>query len=250
LKTDKVEIENLLKLEGFSGKYTFFDFDPVAIFGSLRSLHGERTPYGILLLSDFVAGNEVLYLDSDLLVEIDVLEIENFDFQAKAIAAVPAGMVKTQYENDFFIKKLGLSPTLACFNSGVLLFNLKEWRLKDLKKRCLELATRFPNDLLSADQSVLNAIFAGNFSKLPIAYNCEWLIRDNRPTVADKMIIHFVGSPKPWDIFGSFLHRGYKAWYQYSHPHWERTYSGLSLRNLKRTWNLRRSYLRILKRWF
>ncbi|MBC7915817.1 MAG: glycosyltransferase family 8 protein [Pyrinomonadaceae bacterium] len=245
---DKDIISRLFEIENFAGEYKLIDFDPMYQFGSLRPLHGDWTPYGILLLPDFIEDREVLYLDSDLIVELDVLQLFNFNFEDKALAAVPGGTVKTEYERDFYINKIGLSPDFASFNSGVVLFNLTEWRLNKLKDRCLEIAKRFPNDLLSADQTLLNAVFAGNFSKLPACYNCAWFAKDAEPELPGKAIIHFIGSPKPWDLFGFLIHKGFSTWKSYSNWLWEEKYIGASfLPNLKRTWNIRRSYVRVIK---
>ncbi|MEJ6981976.1 glycosyltransferase [Pedobacter sp. P351] len=244
---DKNEISDLLQAKGFAGKHRFIDFYPEATFGSLRSFHGDWTAYGILLLSDFILEPQVLYLDADLVVELDVLSLDKFDFKGKALAAVSGGKLKTEYEYDFYINKALLSPDLDSFNSGVVVFNLDEWRLNKLKDRCMEIANRFPKDLLSADQSILNAVFAGNFLKLPESYNCEWFANDDKRIIPNNVIFHFIGSPKPWDMFGSRLHKGFKTWTKYSEKRWERKYEAFTLRNLKRTWNLRRSYVRVLK---
>ncbi|MBC7915816.1 MAG: glycosyltransferase family 8 protein [Pyrinomonadaceae bacterium] len=245
--SDKKEIENLLKTENFLGSCKFIDFDPVTIFGSFRSLHGDWTTYGRLLLSDLIEDAEVLYLDSDLVIEVDVLELSSFNFNGKALAAVPGGTLKTEIENDFYINKVGLNSDLESFNAGILFFNLREWRLKQLKERCFELANRFPNDLISADQSILNAVFAGNFSKLPLSFNCPWPPNGKKPIIADQVVNHFVGSPKPWDLLGSVIHNGFNVWKKYSNRTWERRYNSYSFQNFKRTWNLRRSYFRVFK---
>jgi lipopolysaccharide biosynthesis glycosyltransferase len=243
---EKHEIATLLKSENFAGTFNFIDFNPTSEFSGFPSLHGDWTPYGILLLSDLIKENRVLYLDSDLVVELDVLEIRDFDFEGKAIAAVAGGKIKTQYSKDFYINKAGLSPELDSFNSGVVLFNLEMWKAKEIKKKCFKVAEQFTDDLVSHDQSILNAVFAGEFSKLPSSYNCEWPTNYDRPTVASKMIIHFVGSPKPWDFLGFLIHKGFKTWKMYSNKEWEQDYSAVSIFNFKRTWNLRRSYLRVI----
>jgi lipopolysaccharide biosynthesis glycosyltransferase len=244
---DKSAIAELLELQNYLGEYTFIDIDPIAAFSSYKSLHGDWTPYGRLLLSDLLEVPVVLYLDSDLIVEADVLELTHFNFKDKALAAVHGGYIQTEYEREFYINKLGLSPVLASFNSGVLLLNLTEWRLRQLKEKCFELANRFPTELVTADQTILNGIFAGNFAKLPNKYNSSWPAQNKESEVAGDVIHHFIGSPKPWDLFGSMMHNGYKIWKSYSNERWEVNYFKFSLPNLKRTWYLRRSYVRILK---
>src|SRR6185437_5028327 len=87
-------LKRLLKSEGFLGSYHFIDFDPFSTFGSFPSLHGDWTTYGRLLLSDYINEDQALYLDSDLIVERDVLELNNFDFNHHVLAAVGGGRFK------------------------------------------------------------------------------------------------------------------------------------------------------------
>jgi lipopolysaccharide biosynthesis glycosyltransferase len=244
---DKFEIKQLLTFLKFPGNFSFIDFDPATTFSSFKPLHGDWTPYGRLLLSDILKVPKVLYLDSDLVIDVDVLELDTFDFGGKAIAAVHGGFVRTEYEHDFYVNRLGLSPALASFNSGVLLLNLTLWREQHIRERCFELANRFPSELVTADQTILNGIFAGSFAKLPDKYNSTWSAHNEQQEVAGRVIHHFVGSPKPWDLFGFLIHKGYRIWKSYSNERWEMHFFKFSLSNLKRTWYLRRSYVRILK---
>lgn len=246
-KHEKDKIIKHLKSEGFSGVYNFIDFDPISIFGKFRSLHGDWTVYGRLLLPEIIQEDSVLYLDSDLIIETDVLAISNFNFEKFSLAAVESGVLRTALENRFYINMLGLSPDLSSFNSGVLLFNLKEWRSKNIKQDWMRIAESYPMELLSADQSLLNAVFAGNFAKLPPEFNCPWYAQESKPSVSKKMIIHFVGSPKPWDPLGFIIHRGYNTWKKYLHPNWRSNSFPITYLELKRVWAIRRSYAKVIR---
>lgn len=246
---DKRKILRLLEFEKYSGETAFFDFDPIKEFGEFASLHGDWTNYGRLLLPDLVEGDQVLYLDADLVVEVDVLEIENFDFGGKVLAAVGGGIFRNTLGNKFYEGKLGINPALAYFNDGVLLINIKEWKAYGVKEWCLEFAKKFPLELPSHEQSLLNIFCAGNFALLPTSFNCSWIAGDARPEVAEKMIIHFIGAPKPWDPLSSLLHNGHKTWKRYKNRKTNLNPGTFQIKELKRLWNLRRSYARcIIKR--
>ncbi|WP_162343330.1 glycosyltransferase family 8 protein [Cyclobacterium salsum] len=242
LQKDKNQILKLLLSEQFEGKCQFIDFDPKANFGKFKSLHGDWTAYGRLLLPDLIYEDQVLYLDSDLVVELDVLELIGFEFNGHALAAVIGGPLSNTLENNFYIGLLGLSPHLNSFNSGVLLFNLKEWRLNNIKDNCIQIGCNYPMELLSCDQTILNAYFAGNFSKLPDGFNCVWYAHKAKPSLSDKMIYHFVGSPKPWDLMGSIIHNGYPTWKKYSRKDWDSAFGSFTLTSIRRMWKIRRSY--------
>jgi lipopolysaccharide biosynthesis glycosyltransferase len=244
---DKGKIEKLLKMEGFEGKFSFIDFDPYETFRSFRSLHGDWTSYGRLILVDFIPEDQVLYLDSDLVVEEDVLKLDQFDFKGHFLAAVGGGKFKFTYGNKFYTEKVGLDPELEYFNAGVLLLNLREWRLKNIKEKCLEIGRKHSMELPSVDQSILNVLCSGSFAKLPKSFNCEWSPVSQRPNISRKMILHFVGSPKPWDPFAFLIHNGYQSWLKYDRKHWIARLGGITTADFVRAWNIRRSYIRSFK---
>ncbi len=245
--TDKKQIKDLLQYERFEGKYHILDFSPIATFGEFCSLHGDWTCYGRLLLADYIDADEVLYLDSDLVVETDVLILENFNLQEFCIAAVGGCEFRFTLGHKFYIEQLHISPDLEYFNDGVMLLNLRVWRERKMKEQCLEIARKYPMDLPSHDQSILNIICKGEFARLPAAFNCEWPANKAKPTVADLMVLHFVGSPKPWDPFASLIHKGAETWSNYRRTTTALGRYNLSPESLKRAWHIRRSYLRYLR---
>jgi lipopolysaccharide biosynthesis glycosyltransferase len=244
---DKEQIRILLAAEKFRGGYVFLEFDPMDYFGSFSTLHGDRTTYGRLLLADLVDAEVVLYLDADLVVEVNVLELENFDFKGQILAAVGGGTFKYALGSQFYKEETGLSPDLEYFNAGILLLNLKEWRLQKVREKCLQIAAKYDEQLPSHDQSMLNILCAGVFAKLPSNYNCAWYPDRSKPEVAEKMILHFVGSPKPWDIFGFFIHGGYQTWKKYLNDGWSSSFNRVTFDDVIRAWNIRRSYVRNLR---
>ncbi|MDB5012293.1 MAG: hypothetical protein JWQ25_495, partial [Daejeonella sp.] len=179
-------------------------------------------------------------------IEVDVLEVNQFSFQGMCLAAVGGGKFKYTLGHSFYINKLGLSPESEYFNSGVILLNLKQWRLAELKNKCLQIARKYPMELPSHDQSILNILCAGNFAKLPASFNCEWLAHLSKPQVSDKMILHFVGSPKPWDPFGQILNNAYPAYTKYLDSNWQAVFGKLTITGLNRAWKIRRSYMRCI----
>lgn len=243
---DKKQILQLLDTENFLGRTEFSDFDPKKEFGNFASLHGDWTNYGRLLLPDIVEGEQVLYLDADLVVEVDVLEVENLDLKGSVLAAVGGGYFRYSLGNKFYIGKLGIDPDKEYFNDGVLLINIEEWNSQGVREKCMKFARKYPLDLPSHEQSLLNIYCAGKFAKLPMSFNCSWIAGNPSPKVAEKMIIHFIGAPKPWDPFGFIIHNGYKTWKKYLHKTWKSNINQLSFLNLIRVWHLRNSYARCL----
>lgn len=241
-QNDKENICRLLFRYGLT-KVALIDFNPKEHFGSFKSLQGDWTPYGRLLLQDYILDDTVLYLDADLVVELDVLSLEGFDFQGKAIAAVNGGHIRYSLENIFFCDEIGINPESASFNSGILLMNLKVWRENDITNQCFTFGRSYPNKLKSADQTILNGLFAGNFAYLPDECNLAWYAHSNKP-LGKKAILHFVGSPKPWDLFGRYFHKGFLVWKSYLDVTWEKAYYNHNYNDFLRVWHIRKSYAR------
>jgi lipopolysaccharide biosynthesis glycosyltransferase len=247
IEKDKIQIRRVLEFENFKGIYQFIDFNPYSTFGAYSSLHGDWTCYGRLLLVDYIDEDEVLYLDSDLIIEEDVLKVDNFEFHGHFLGAVGGGKFKYTLGNKFYIDKLGLGPELEYFNDGILLMNLREWRIKRIKEECLKIADRYPLELPSHDQSLLNIVCSGKFAKLPQSFNCEWKAGSVKPDVSEKMVLHFIGSPKPWDPLAFLIHDGYETWIKYQHKEWAFRLSEMTIADVKRLWNIRRSYIRYFR---
>lgn len=245
---DKENISRLLMNENFGGTVTYIDINPKKIFGHLRSLHGDWTSYGRLLIPKIIDSDKALYLDADLVVGLDVLELSNFDFNGHLLGAVYGCAVKHTLDSSFLTNKLNWSPETGYFNAGVVLFNLKKWRAADVDSEWNDISSRHPLGLISHDQTILNAVCRGSFAHLPNAYNLPWYSHKEKPENAECGILHFVGSPKPWDFWGQYLHKGFHTWKTYNTPFWKNQYCRITSEKMKRTWKIRRSLAKGIKK--
>ena len=245
-ENDKRNIQQLLKAEAFEGELKFIDFDAKKKFGHLTSLHGDWTTYGRLLIPDIIESDTAVYLDSDLIINIDILEFNSIKID-KILSAVNGSEILYTLDGTFLIEKLNLAPDTLYFNAGVLIFNISSWKANNSKKRLEEIANQYSNELVSGDQTLLNALCAGDFTHLPKKFNSPWYPGSPQPQNMNKEVVHFVGSPKPWDFFGKIIHSGRDTWNAYTPPFWKSQYSGISALKISRTWKIRRSIFKHLK---
>jgi lipopolysaccharide biosynthesis glycosyltransferase len=250
LDKDKENLTYLLTVEEFKGKFELIDFDAKKQFGHLRSLHGDWTTYGRLLIPSLIASDRALYLDADLVILADLLELKDFNFSDKVLAAVYGAPVDSTLDKEFFYSKLKWKKDVAYFNAGVILFNLKKWREENYDNKIEALTKAYPNDLISHDQTLLNAISKGDFALLPNKFNTAWYPGSKRPKDSEDAILHFIGAPKPWDLFGQIVHDGYATWKAYNLKFWKKEFGTLTIDKLYRTWKIRRSLLKHLKHKF
>ena len=146
-----------------------------------------------LLASDI---EKAIYLDSDIVVNLDVKELWQIELGDKPLGAIAESVT------DSFCYKINsaANPLIVnggvryedYFNSGVLLMNLN--LLRDEAETLLR-GINFvaDNQLGYMDQDALNYLFAKTYLKLPAKFNS--FVRENRrlsETVAGK-IYHFAG---------------------------------------------------------
>ncbi|WP_116126132.1 glycosyltransferase family 8 protein [Lewinella sp. IMCC34183] len=239
-------IHKLFEYASFPGTYELINYDANTDFKSLPGLHNDLTPYGRLLIPQYIDAEKVIYLDSDLVITIDIFELDEVDMSGHSIAAYTGTFVNYTLDREYFVSR-GYSQDMPYFNSGVLIMNLAEWRRRDLDTAWREIILDRPETLRSHDQTILNRMCDGDFKQLPKKFNTSYLAGANKPSHPTG-IFHFLGSPKPWDLFGSIIHGGYSLWKRFSPPFWEREYQRMTIGRLDRAWYIRRSIIRVAKK--
>ena len=187
------------------------------------------------LLPDLLPSlDKVLYLDSDIIVNVDLAALYDTDVAGTALAATPdfASLFGSQtWRNyrvphggklyrfaEYMTEVLALTDlsALPYFNSGVLLMNFDYWRRHAIGERAIERAKS--GDLHFVDQDALNYLLAENFVRLDARWNCMAMsvyprfLPANLFTEAgriwervrkiwrtDPWVIHFAGPNKPWN---------------------------------------------------
>ena len=132
----------------------------------------------------------LLYLDADMLCVNELNTLYNIDMEGKAVAGVrDKGLPEGRLE------RIGHKGD-GYFNSGMLLFDVEEWKRMDLFSRAIDMLKNEPNRFEAYDQDVLNLLYQDNVFWLPIKYNQDNNESDVYPT--DTAIIHYTSTPKPW----------------------------------------------------
>ena len=140
------------------------------------------------ILPDYV--EQVVYIDSDTLLLDGADELLDYELDGSAVIGVPDNSVSIQYEVD----------NLARFvNGGVLKFDLKEWKRKDMTARCLEYLAQHEDYKL--EETSLNVIAhqMDLIDYLPPEFN-SITNYSKRFDAAGKLpkIVHYASIEKPW----------------------------------------------------
>lgn len=133
----------------------------------------------------------VVYLDDDIVVNLDIKELWNVNLEKFFIAAChDPGVFSQQVEPAPCAD--GSITLYEYFNAGVLLLNLnKIRRMKNFSQKCIDIL-RTNSHYTLLDQDVFNVMFNGKVKYLPDCYN--YFSRYIRKKVKEeKCICHFSG---------------------------------------------------------
>ncbi|AFY94771.1 glycosyltransferase family 8 protein [Chamaesiphon minutus] len=241
------DIEKIHKtLKPFSNKYQLnvIEFDETTLFNKYYGLHGNKFNFTKLMLANLLPKDRIIYLDSDLSIGKDLSELFNLDLNNCVIGAASIETIGDSLRSKFYTS-IGMKEEARYFNSGVMVMDLKKWRELDITTQCLDWANKYIDRLTFGDEAILNCIFYENFQTINSSYNYPLYPTSDVVASNSENIFHFVGSPKPFDFMGEIVHSNYdvfkKTLVQTSFRNYK-SYVNLSVRKLKRTIRLSRSY--------
>lgn len=141
---------------------------------------------------------KIIYLDSDIIVNLDINELWQIELSDKPLAAVP------EQDNpaicaQFPICKEGLVKPENYFNSGVMVMNLEKLRSSETKTMSgteFIASKKYDKDNL-LNQNIFNYCFSNEAIKLPRKFNC-WVREQQRfsNTPIERKIYHYIGQGK------------------------------------------------------
>jgi lipopolysaccharide biosynthesis glycosyltransferase len=152
-----------------------------------------------LKIAELLSLDKALYLDSDIVVNMDIQSLWTIDLDGYYAAAVKdMKATRNKIINRRHFKKMRLS-TEQYFNAGVILFNLKKIREDmDLFNDSISFLIQHSKDAIFFDQDSLNSLLQKKTVFLQKEYNFIPVVLEHQKISDDfQAIIHFAG-PKPW----------------------------------------------------
>ena len=134
--------------------------------------------------------DKAIYLDSDIIVNLDIREFWNYELADKILGVVASGG-----SSNWRIISEGFVRQEDYFNSGILLMNLRllrnEWQTL---LKAMEFASQNPDIITFVDQGLLNYCFSTRTLKLPNKFgrSVAPLRKLNKP-FDERIICHYVG---------------------------------------------------------
>lgn len=131
----------------------------------------------------------VIYLDADVIVNLDIVNLWKVDLGNNIGAAVPDCRVIKREAHPKPCEE-GIVPYDTYFNAGVLLLDIEKIRKEyDIKKDGLAILKKNP-EWNMLDQDVLNVMFYGKIKMLPPVYNVFTRVMREKKSREYKCIIH------------------------------------------------------------
>ena len=165
--------ENIIRLQSIVGSFknvdiVFVDFSRWKDRLHLNmAWHISISSYARLFVASMLPEDvtRVIYLDSDVIIRDSLQDMWNYNLNANMIGAVQ-DVMRPEWKN-----AVGLENDSLYFNAGVLLINLQEWRKYDIEPQCMKFIDERNGQVIHHDQGVLNGLFKGKWTRLPLRYN-------------------------------------------------------------------------------
>jgi lipopolysaccharide biosynthesis glycosyltransferase len=193
---------------------------------AVRSYFGPATYFRLFLPKLFNDSIEkVIYLDCDIVVKRDILELWRMDVsQYFVAAALDVGNEYNGNEGLELKRNLGIPGKAVYFNAGVMVINLAKWREHHISEKIIGFIQDNPEKIVFCDQDGLNAILYNQWLALPVAWNLQTtffellkkklIVRDDiYQGIQNPQIIHYTTSSKPWHYMNN--HPLKKEYYRY-----------------------------------
>ncbi len=151
---------------------------------------------------------KVIYLDVDIVVKKDIIELYNQDLENYSIAAMPEDFLnysKNLLKNEVYPE---YNIESNYFNAGVLLLDIPKLIQFNFTEKALKLTKELSDKLRCADQDILNILFENNYKKLNLKFDFfpdylpEYKKENPQFTLIEPTIIRYIAI-KPWNAYSA-----------------------------------------------
>lgn len=230
--------------------YYLIKFDG-SVFSSFKGLHGNSFIYSKLALAELTNVSFALYLDVDIILNIDIKEISHY-FNLLNQYLIMANIETTKYnsiEKELF-KNILKQNDENYYNTGLMLVNLNLWRDMNLFDSFLSFTNKYHSFCSTADQTVFNAVIDNNLIyNLPKKFNYRIEFNTAKEKLKKNKIFHFYGRPKHWDLFAEFIHPQFwffKKYLKETDFKFYKSYRNISITSIRKLIKTYKSYLKVI----
>lgn len=166
--------------------------DEVGLFTYARLLSAELFPQL----------KRAVYLDTDVVVNLDLAEFFDQDLEGYPVAAVPDRFTPVVSHPLSILdwERRGMKEDDPYFNAGVLLIDFERWRDEALGAEAMRFARENPELCVRWDQTALNVLLHKRWKPCEVKWN--YMVYSNIEEESYKIPanFHITGRPKQWDM--------------------------------------------------
>lgn len=228
--TDKFldQIPDIIKNHKKLNKIVNYKFNEQGyFFPNLKNNHISEATYYRLFIENYLDRSlkNVFYVDPDTICVSDPISSLKKRFQdlinSEYIISARTEILKSEINNyeTFYIndpvipfKRLGIDNYY--FNAGVILIDYQKWLNSKLTIKLIDKLETLKDEIIAWDQDVLNSEINGKYIELSNKFN-TYQTELNSKGISDILIIHYLGSKKPWtsrgalDLTSKYYHNNY-----------------------------------------
>tara|TARA_B100000575_G_C23134034_1_gene658373 strand:- start:902 stop:2539 length:1638 start_codon:yes stop_codon:yes gene_type:complete len=149
-----------------------------------------------LFIPELINEKKIIYLDLDLIVNIDLLKLYNIECNYTGLALKESiGCADNNINNNPTIININNKKSGNC---GVIVMDLDILKKNNFTNKCLEISKQYPT---THDQFIINTYCECDYTRLPQNYNIFFNDKNNCKLIDsnDDYIFHFVGKLKPYN---------------------------------------------------
>jgi lipopolysaccharide biosynthesis glycosyltransferase len=196
-----------------------FTLEQVAIdlkdFGLCKGVFDSRAAFLRILIPEYSESGMCLYTDADVVFREDIGNmLRECNLTVKPIALVRAGICGMQPEKEkILLGQYGKADSDDYYYSGLAIIKNNEYRNQQIIEQSIELCRKHAHELTFHDQTVWNCVLS-NLERIDSRWCHAAYPVTNELISLNGGIVHFVGSPKPWDLLGEIYHPYAGIWYE------------------------------------
>ncbi|MFT5501863.1 MAG: lipopolysaccharide biosynthesis glycosyltransferase [Woeseiaceae bacterium] len=172
--------------------------------------HISLASYARLLIPDLISADtrRIIYLDSDLIFSDSINHLWTEDLCGHAILAVEESVTSGASAGAIggirAYRELRLPGDFPLFNSGVMVFDLSQWREQQLARQAFTYLRIAQDYVRWHDQEAINIVVRGNWKSLSKRWNhSTFQVATKKTTNSNQRpthrgIIHYNSEAKPW----------------------------------------------------
>jgi len=222
-------------------------------FRNCKDLFNSRANYLRILAPLYAHEERVIYSDADVIFTGDVLDLFKMELNGATIALIESGTcgVRRDAEREL-LSKYGKKDQNPYYGSGLAVIDRDAYIKGKKAELSLDVIREHGSKLTMHEQSVWNCVFSADEV---VKVDERWIqgppMKIGDPQLGKQPgIIHFCGSPKPWDLFAEHWHASYPLWEQAARA------AGLGKIGITRylskayyekAWRIRRQYPSLIK---